>query len=125
MISIHDTQLESLVLWACSGPGYLSIIYENIAIANYCAAIGGVTVAALLFDRLFHNQKGWALLIASGLLLIHPAWTVSATSGDCGFTKRDWSYWLTGVFITLLVGRYLLPKFRRKQDSSPAAISTD
>ena len=118
MIQIAAAELVLSVIWACSSRASIS---SNVVIASYHAAIGGVIVATLLFDRLVHHQKGWALSIASCLLLIHPAWTVSATSGDCGFTKRDWSYWLTGVFCVLLVGRYLLPKFQRDQASSQTA----
>ena len=42
--------------------------------------------------------KRWlfpAILAAS--LLFHPAWTVSAMHGDCGYLKRDMSRLFTGI----------------------------
>ena len=115
MIQIAAAELVLSVIWACSSRASLS---SNVVIASYHAAIGGGIVAALLFDRLVHHQKGWAFPIAYCLMLIHPAWTISAITGDCGKWKRDASYWVTGILTALLIWQFARVQLQSRRDAN-------
>jgi hypothetical protein len=74
-------------------------------IGNYAAAFAiGITVA-LVFLAGRERSFGWLPLYAV-LLLIHPAWTMSVMTGDCGFAKRSMSLAASVLFV-LLVGRQI------------------
>lgn len=103
---------ESLIVLACSGPGAGALIRENVVIGYFCAAIGGVMTIALGFDAWRTRRWRFALPVATVMLLIHPAWTISAVHGDCGFLKRDASYFFTAVYLGLMVYQSLLSTFR-------------
>ena len=81
----------------------MAAIQESIAIGYVCAAVGSVATLALAFDSLRTRRIRWTLPVAGLLMLLHPAWTVSATHGDCGFLKREASFALTAVFVGLLI----------------------
>lgn len=98
---------DSLVVLACSGPGAAALIQENIVTGYFCAAIGGVITLALGFDAWRTRRWRFAFPVATVMLLMHPAWTVSAIHGDCGFFKRDVSYVFTAVYLGLLIYRCL------------------
>jgi hypothetical protein len=95
---------------ACSGPGAMTVIQQSITIGYFCAAFGGVATLALAYDFLRTRRVRFTLPVASLLMLVHPAWTVSATRGDCGFFKRDVSYVLTAIFIGLLFYQYVVSR---------------
>ena len=101
---------SNLQILACSGPGAMAAIHQSITIGYFCAALGGVVTLALGYDFLRTGKKRFPLSIAGFLLLIHPAWTVSAIHGDCGFLKRNISYGFTGLFVALLVIQVVLAK---------------
>jgi len=80
-----------LDLFACSGPGAGAFIAESIAIGYFHANVAGVLfLVALLFAvARFHYRLTWLAPILIGFVLaVHPAWTVSAIHGDCGFRLR-------------------------------------
>jgi hypothetical protein len=109
---------ESLVVFACSGEGAGAIIRENIVIGYLCAAVGGVITLALGFDAWRTGRWRFALPAAALMLLMHPAWSVSAVHGDCGFFKRDASYFFTAVYSGLMIYQCFLaawPKPRPDQ----------
>ena len=88
---------------ACSGPGAGRSIARGIFIGYGCAALAtAVTVAICIMYRRRGGKAGlaWAGL---ALLLLHPAWTVSATHGDCGMMKRGASYLVSCAFVALFV----------------------
>ena len=63
---------------ACSGPGAMRAIQGNILYAQQHAMIVGALAVLSGVLWLFH-RRFWALpLCAIALLVIHPAWTVSA-----------------------------------------------
>jgi hypothetical protein len=104
----------SLIVLACSGPGAGATIQVSITIGYFCAAIGGVITAALAYDSLRTQRWRFALPIAAFMLLIHPAWTVSAVHGDCGSLKRDVSYAFTAIYFGLMVLQCFSWKHRRE-----------
>lgn len=99
-----------LIIVACSGPGAATAIQQNITIGYFCAAIGAVITLALAYNAWRSQQFRFTLPIAAVLLLLHPAWTISAVHGDCGFFKRDASYTFLGVYFVLMVYQYVATK---------------
>ena len=85
-------------------------IYQSITIGYFCAAIGGVVTIALAYDLVRTRWMRCILPVAALLLLIHPAWTVSASMGDCGYTKREFSCVFTTIYFGLLIYQDVVSK---------------
>jgi hypothetical protein len=84
-------------LLACSGPGAGRAIARSIE-AGYERALMFAGICLLSIGITLLSRRAW--LIPAGLcfmLLIHPAWTVSATSGDCGMSKDAASWALIEI----------------------------
>ena len=96
-----------LSLIACSGPGAASTIRVNVAYAQICAEVGAFITLALIYDGIRHHQWGKAWWAAALLMLIHPAWTVSAYDGDCGYTLYDAAFMVLTAHGVLLLGHVL------------------
>jgi len=111
---------SSLAVLACSGPGALIAIRQNIMIGHFAAAIGAVVVVALVYDALRTRCLRLTLPFAAFMLLVHPAWTISAIHGDCGYFKRDASYFFTAAYFLLLIYQFVVSARR-----PPGASSTD
>src|SRR5436190_10626359 len=95
------------LLLACSGEGAGETIARNIQIGYSHAGIAGglLVVAGIL---LLFNPKWWLFpSICLALFLLHPAWTVSAIHGDCGFLKRDASWAFTALACATLVLQFV------------------
>ncbi len=91
-------------MFACSGPGAPAAIAESIRIGYAHAAVaGGLLLASLAVAGFGRRWVVPAALLC--LLALHPAWTVSALSGDCGFVKRDLSWVFSGAGCVLLGGQ--------------------
>ncbi|MBA4030517.1 MAG: hypothetical protein C0478_06450 [Planctomyces sp.] len=90
-------------LLACSGPGAMETIYQNIAIGRMCAAIAAILVLAMLYDYCRRPGGSIPLILAALLLAIHPAWTISAIHGDCGHTLRDASYIVSATIGVIMI----------------------
>jgi hypothetical protein len=84
-----------MILFACSGPNAPAFIARSIEIGYlHALAISSLLVASLLLSLIVTGR--WLPSIAlSVLLILHPAWTVSAVHGDCGYFKRDASLAVT------------------------------
>jgi hypothetical protein len=83
------------MFFACSGGG--ESIGRNIEIGYSHAGFAGALLAFSLALHLI-GPRNWAALASLALILaIHPAWTVSAIHGDCGYLKRDASICVTFV----------------------------
>src|SRR5262245_62108622 len=82
-------------MFACSGPGAPAAIARSVEIGYTHAGIaGGLLLASVAL--LAVARRGWALpAILLGLLIIHPAWTISVIEGDCGYLRRDGSWVVT------------------------------
>ena len=86
------------MLFACSGPGAGAAIGRSIEIGYEHA---GLLAACLLVSRVVLPRRPGRNVLSGvlfGLLVVHPAWTVGALSGDCGFFKREasWSFTIAG-----------------------------
>jgi hypothetical protein len=93
------------LIFACSGPGAGAAIAENIAYAQAHALVvlTALEVSALIW-LCVRRSRGWPLASAL-LLLLHPAWTVSALDGDCGALKAQASVLFTVLAAGCLVGQ--------------------
>ena len=101
------------LLLACSGPRAGEIIAAN---TNY-ALFNFFAVTALAFTALWLNSQfgllRWPMLALFGLLAIHPAWTISATKGDCGYSKATGATVLTCLAIAILAAHIAIPAISR------------
>jgi hypothetical protein len=84
-------------LFACSGPGAGAAIARSIEIGYAHAAIAGGFLAASLVLLALCPQRRAIPAILTVLLALHPAWTISAIEGDCGYFKREASWVFTGL----------------------------
>jgi hypothetical protein len=82
-------------LLACSGPGAGAAISRSIQLGYLHAAglVALIAVAAVVPVALGARWRAPKPLLI--LLLVHPAWTVSAVHGDCGHLKRAASWAVT------------------------------
>jgi hypothetical protein len=101
-----------IIFLACSGPGAIAAIEQSITIGYFCAAMGGIITLALAYDFLRTRRLRFTLPVSAFMMLIHPAWTVSALHGDCGSLKRAFSCNFTTVFVGLMVYQYLVSRRR-------------
>jgi hypothetical protein len=71
------------------------VIARNIEMAyTHAAVAGGLFMLSLGVFAI--GPRRWAVpAVLLCLLALHPAWTISALSGDCGFSKRDASWGFT------------------------------
>ncbi len=97
---------------ACKGPGAMIAIQESTRIGYYCVAFAVVGTLLLIRDRLVGQKPSFVLPVALVLVLLHPAWTISARRGDCGELRVLASYVFTGVLISLLIHHYRSKKCR-------------
>lgn len=115
----------SLAIFACSGPGAFITIRQNITIGYFAAAIGAVVVLALTYDALRTRRLRLTLPSAALMLLLHPAWTISAVHGDCGYFKRDASYFFTAGYLLLLVFQFIVSPRRYAKKSLSGSAPSD
>jgi len=69
---------------ACSGPGALAHIHENIAISTVLHAVAMAFAFAALVAFAIRSRRYGRLASTLVLAGLHPAWWVPAYSGDCG-----------------------------------------
>jgi len=87
-------------IFACSGP-LAATLAEVSELAGYLSAGFCVFLTVgLLRYNLQHRGFGW-LVLYGVLLLAHPAWTLSARSGDCGIPRLLASAFAVYLFIRL------------------------
>jgi hypothetical protein len=103
---------NQIYLLACSGPGAQAYIEHSILIGYICGALAGCITARLCWSAMKQVRSRAVMVVALILLVIHPAWAMSARSGDCGQLKRELSYVFTGAY-TILLGLPWLSRFRR------------
>ncbi len=94
---------ELHLLLACSGPGAGRAIAWSIAIGFICFVYAAFVEVQLLFLYLCRSGKRWPVYWGFGLLVLHPAWTVSARHGDCGMMKEIASLVFSIVLTVFLV----------------------
>jgi hypothetical protein len=106
--------IVALLLLACSGPGAQSVIAESIAIGYYNAGFAVLVTAALFFLHWSRHGRAWPARTGSLLVMFHPAWTISAIAGDCGYFKRDASCFVSVVCIALLAFQLYVSRSRHR-----------
>lgn len=97
-----NLNLAAMVM-ACSGPGAGQAIALNIRAGYGCAAFGMLVTLALFYLQRFRGGRVWPFSTGLVLLAIHPAWTIRATGGDCGTLKLATSWFVSFLFIGLLI----------------------
>lgn len=88
----------------------MAAIQVAITFGYFCSAAGGVITLALAYDAMRMKRIRLTLPAAVLILVLHPAWTVSATSGDCGHFKIESSIFFTAVFLSLMIFQYVVSK---------------
>ena len=98
---------------ACSGPGASALIDRNMLI-GYVGV--GVTVAVAVALSLVVGKsrvRNAAIILA----LTHPGIWIGASSGDCGFMRRDATF-LFGAMILVVIAIAIVQRVRRRRASS-------
>lgn len=92
---------DDMSLLACSGEHALEVIY--VAVWTGFAHARALGFLCIVSGFLALTQRRFIpAIILLGLLVIHPAWTVSAIHGDCGDAKLGASWLFTGIGIALV-----------------------
>jgi len=99
-----------LAMLACKGPWAALSIEQSTMVGYYCAAAAGVVTVSLFREALRGYRLRWKLTLAVGLLIIHPAWTISAEIGDCGAFRLQTSTVVTAIYLGMLIHQYFAPK---------------
>jgi hypothetical protein len=97
-------------LFACSGPGAGLAIGENVGISLKHAAVMGELVLVSVCVFTIGPRRRVVPIVLICMLVLHPAWWISALRGDCGEDKRDYSRIFTAIGSAALfwqVGRSL------------------
>jgi hypothetical protein len=95
----------------CLSPEWIEISEQ---VGYYAAAFAiGVTLA-LIFLSLRQRNFAWLPLYGS-LLLLHPAWTMTAVTGDCGFGKRFLSVAASLTMVAILICQIFWPHLSRRR----------
>jgi hypothetical protein len=95
-----------MLLFACSGPGAASEMLRSTEYSyDHAAFVVGLLVLSLALS-LIASQYRLMPLVEAALLLLHPAWTMSAYGGDCGYSKVNWSFAFT-IMAASIVGLQL------------------
>jgi glucan phosphoethanolaminetransferase (alkaline phosphatase superfamily) len=93
-------------LLACLSPEEIGI---SMAIGRYAAAFAILASLTLLLVNWRRRDFRW-LPVYGALLLVHPAWSMSVYTGDCGYAERFMSVAVSVVFAAVL----LCQVFRRQ-----------
>src|SRR5262245_34410707 len=81
-------------LFACGSP---EPIARNVFLSGMHARIAAVVVSVSLFFWICTNRRGWLPCVLAAFFAIHPAWTNSARTGDCGNEKVALSWAMTAT----------------------------
>ncbi len=117
---------DRMEYFACSGPGAMQAIADSISTGyTHAAAMGALLVSSVALFALRRHGRPVVPAVLACLLLLHPAWTISAISGDCGSTKRYVSYVFTivgCVCVFCQLGQTILgsTRLRRLRDEDDA-----
>jgi hypothetical protein len=105
-------------MFASSGPGVDADTAENIRTAGIHAAI--LALLLLVSVAITFRGRGRAVSgILLALLALHPAWTISASMGDCGFLKVAASWIVTGIASLLMMSQIDLVLSTRRTPRPP------
>lgn len=102
--------------FGCSGPGAGFAIKQNTIYAQMHAAFVGALTAGSIVGAFKRSHWGFVIALAF-FLLIHPAWTMSALRGDCGYGKVGTSVLLSFLAAAVYAGHLVSPwwdRYRRR-----------
>ncbi len=109
-------------MFACSGPGAGQAIAENIRTAEvHAGVLALLMLISLALAWRYRTRIVPRILLV--MLAIHPAWTISAISGDCGYLKRDASWLCSVIACFALVWQGVLTFTTRPSAPPPDATS--
>ena len=94
---------------ACSGPGALAHIHENIAISTVLHAVAMAFAFAALVAFAIRSRRYGRLASTLVLAGLHPAWWVPAYSGDCGEMRLALSFVGTATCAVLALSMWKKP----------------
>jgi hypothetical protein len=100
-LSSYHPMNDTMQLIACSGPGAGVAITKSVSIGYASAGLTAVLVIRMIVLSRRHPLPLFPVFTSVILLLLHPAWTVSAVRGDCGEMKRIASYAVLAVVLFL------------------------
>ena len=102
-----------ILIIACSGDGAPQAIWASILYAQANAIVVAM-IAVLSAVAWMFARRLWGLPVTNVLLLAcHPAWSVSAISGDCGMLKAFAATVFTvvaGLGVYVQVSNWLWPR---------------
>ena len=93
------------IFLCCSSP---SEMYLSISIGRYAAIFAGLITSTILLIA-WHRKALGLLPVAIVCLLVHPAWSMDVSSGDCGDSMRFFSGVVSTVMIGLLICHTWIP----------------
>ena len=101
VVVLATALLCSRVAFACSGAGAERTILRNEILGWVLwasAVLIALVVALVAHARAQGRRIQWPLPI---LVVVHPGWWMSARSGDCGYTLRDGSIFMTALALVI------------------------
>src|SRR3954470_12270178 len=90
--------------------GQEMLLSQNV---GYYAAAFGIVIAVLVLFVSLRQKILESLPLCALLLIVHPAWTMSAFNGDCGLSKRFLAVAASSLLLILLVLQPFWPRFSR------------
>jgi hypothetical protein len=107
----------TIEILACSGPGAGNVIADNIHTGYIHAGYAGMMLLASIILCFLGPRSLRIPAALLFLLVLHPAWTISAMGGDCGFMKRNasWVFTATGMVVVVWQTGKLLAHHRRRE----------
>jgi len=112
------------IMVACKGPWARLAMEESSITAYYCAAAGAVITLLFLRDSIRGYHVAPSLTVSCILLLLHPAWTISAERGDCGAFKLQTALLVPLAYAALLIYQFVAPR-RRDATLSGVGVGTN
>jgi hypothetical protein len=108
--------LCSLSVLACTSVDGGDPIGDSNRTAWTLGFVSAFFVAGTVAFYFLRRRKGlWVVILSLVLFALHPAWTVSAWIGDCGYSKVNYSKWFAGFLVLLTfyqVTRWMLARSR-------------
>jgi hypothetical protein len=105
-------------LLAYSGHGAGAYISAHIFIGAVCAV---ATLVLLIYTFYLyhcgHIKNYFIVKFLAFCFILHPAWTLSARSGDGGELKVLASYWIIGITFVTLTYEYIKEKIITKRST--------
>jgi hypothetical protein len=111
-------------MFACSGPGAGQAITESIRTSEIHAGVLALLLLGSIAIAYWAGKRSAAFILLA-LLAIHPLWTISAQSGDCGSFKV-WTSWLcTGIACVAFLWQTVVALEAKRAPRPPSAPTSN